>query len=289
MFETPPSNPSFFIHFSGSVWWASSHFLLFCGEAIVNQKKCPKCGENNPAEAVMCWACYTPLSGAPVASGPIPGSTPAPGQASEKKPIAPWQIGVIGLALLIAAGFGISTLVGGAPPNDTGMGGNIIVEDPGTRTPQTFTPPSNTNVPPPEAPQSPGTNQPQPTQVTVPTYTVTTQPDKRWSQATVGIVPAQGTMREQDAARLAAGLGRKLRGPWRSTHIYVFADQQTANTFQQFQRNRDGKPLDANDYAQLNSVWPNTLVRYEINGRNESVRYPKSNPNGWWAGAARRG
>lgn len=32
---------------------------------------CPKCGEGNPAEAVMCWACYTPLSGAQ------PGTLPA--------------------------------------------------------------------------------------------------------------------------------------------------------------------------------------------------------------------
>lgn len=24
---------------------------------------CRKCGEDNPAEAVMCWACYTPISG----------------------------------------------------------------------------------------------------------------------------------------------------------------------------------------------------------------------------------
>lgn len=33
-------------------------------------KKCPKCGEDNPAEAVMCWACYTPLSGsAPLGAG----------------------------------------------------------------------------------------------------------------------------------------------------------------------------------------------------------------------------
>ena len=33
--------------------------------------KCPKCGEESPADAVMCWACYTPL-GAGRASAPVP-------------------------------------------------------------------------------------------------------------------------------------------------------------------------------------------------------------------------
>jgi len=28
----------------------------------MNMQTCPKCGEANPDEAVMCWACYTPLS-----------------------------------------------------------------------------------------------------------------------------------------------------------------------------------------------------------------------------------
>ena len=29
----------------------------------MNQIPCPKCGEMNPLEAVMCWACFTPLIG----------------------------------------------------------------------------------------------------------------------------------------------------------------------------------------------------------------------------------
>jgi hypothetical protein len=72
----------------------------------VASKKCPKCGEDNPAEAVMCWACYTPLSaagGAPLgataamsagalAQGPMgkagSGPTPVEGE-KEKKPVDP--------------------------------------------------------------------------------------------------------------------------------------------------------------------------------------------------------
>jgi len=37
----------------------------------VDEKDCPKCGEDNPEEAVMCWACYTPLGApAPISEPP---------------------------------------------------------------------------------------------------------------------------------------------------------------------------------------------------------------------------
>ena len=36
---------------------------------MMETKRCPKCGEENPPEAVLCWACYTPFSGA--TPGPI--------------------------------------------------------------------------------------------------------------------------------------------------------------------------------------------------------------------------
>ncbi len=39
-------------------------------------QKCPHCGEENPAEAVMCWTCYTPLR-AGKASAPRPEPVPA--------------------------------------------------------------------------------------------------------------------------------------------------------------------------------------------------------------------
>ena len=46
------------------------------------QKQCPKCGEKNPAEAVMCWACYTSLSGGAMAAPPASVSIPSAGVAS---------------------------------------------------------------------------------------------------------------------------------------------------------------------------------------------------------------
>lgn len=254
----------------------------------MNQKKCPKCGENNPAEAVMCWACYTPLSGAPVASGPIPGSTPAPGEAPEKKPIAPWQIGVIGLALLIAAGFGISTMMGGSTA-DMGMDTPI----------PNVQPPMNTNVPVASGGtvnvEAPGlqqsiaqTPQQQLDRGAVSAYTVTTQPNRKWPIATVGIVPTQPNIAPAQAAKLAATLGRRMKGSWKNTHIYVFSDAQAADAFQQYQRGRDNAPLEPNDYSQLQNVWRSTLARYEISNGVESIRYPQQNAN-WWAGARRRG
>lgn len=39
-------------------------------------QKCPHCGEENPVDAVMCWACYTPI-GAAKASVPRPEPAPA--------------------------------------------------------------------------------------------------------------------------------------------------------------------------------------------------------------------
>ena len=47
-------------------------------------QKCPKCGEENPAEAVMCWACYTPLSAAK-AHAPRPEPAPADEKPTSEK------------------------------------------------------------------------------------------------------------------------------------------------------------------------------------------------------------
>ncbi|RYG70864.1 hypothetical protein EON80_06595 [bacterium] len=56
-------------------------------------KKCPKCGEDNPAEAVMCWACYTPLSG-----GPAVGSmSTATASLAAKGPVGKGPVGVPGV------------------------------------------------------------------------------------------------------------------------------------------------------------------------------------------------
>jgi hypothetical protein len=95
-------------------------------------------------------------------------------------------------------------------------------------------------------------------------------------------VPKQA-LGEQQGAVLAAALGKRMRGgPWRSIHIYVFADVQTATDFNSFQRSNGGAALGPQDYQQLQNIWTNTLARYEINGGKGSVRYPKRSPNGWW-------
>ncbi len=47
-------------------------------------QNCPKCGEENLADAVMCWACYTPL-GAGRASAPVPKAENSTGEKVKKR------------------------------------------------------------------------------------------------------------------------------------------------------------------------------------------------------------
>jgi hypothetical protein len=250
----------------------------------VNQKKCPKCGENNPVEAVMCWACYTPLSGSAAAgtSGTGPPGGPASAHAggdTNKKAIAPWQIGVIGAAILVVAGMAFMSMRGPDTPEYPTTGGGS-----GGSIPEiTFPPqpnPSTVQVDVPAPTSSSGAPAPAPQ----PPYTITTSPSTKSSVATVGMVPNQPVSAQQ-AAALAAGMKQRLRGgPWRSMHVYVFADQAAAREFNEHQRGRDGAPLGLDDYKSLQSVWQRTLARYENNGGAEGVRYPQSNPSGWWYG-----
>ncbi len=259
----------------------------------MNQKKCPKCGENNPPEAVMCWACYTPLSGGAVAAGASPGvagavATTRPNVAEheekEKKPVAPWQIGVVVLALLIGVGFGVSQFMGGGsdtvadtpslPQTDPG------VQDPGTVAQQPYSPP------PPSAPavtstESGGAATP-PTFVP---YDMVSAPNTQLSWGVMAIVPTQANVSDSKAASLAAFARRQYQNPnWRAVHIYVFADRQTALQFKEYQRGRKSNVLGPGDMAALTNLWSRCLVRYEFTGGRESVRYPSKNPTGWWVG-----
>jgi hypothetical protein len=255
----------------------------------VNQKKCPKCGENNPVEAVMCWACYTPLSGSAAAgtSGTGPPGGPAAAHAggeSNKKAIAPWQIGVIGAAILVVAGMAFMSMRGPDTPEyptGGGSGGGSIPDI-------TFPPQPNSNplVPQVDAPTvATGGAARDP----APPYNITTSPSTKSPVATVGMVPTQPVTARQ-AAALATGMKQRLRGgPWRSMQVYVFADQEAARAFNDHQRGRDGAPLGLDDYKALQGVWQKTLARYENNGGSEGVRYPQSNPSGWWYGGAATG
>lgn len=270
----------------------------------MNQKKCPKCGESNPPEAVMCWACYTPLAGGAVAGAGGVAATTATAHAKaparhekarsddddEKKAIAPWQIGAVLLALLLAGGFGFMMLRGdsgsavGGVTDDTGGSGGIAYPIPGTgkvRIPGMVSPggagstPSMTTLP--QTPQ----NQP--------SYSVTTPPSRNATWATIGILPT-GSVTLQQAAGLALIARQRLTQgrSYQGVYIYVFRDRGAAAAFQQSQRSRSGAPLQGGDYAALANVWPDTLVRYEYNfgNKSEDVRFPSNDAGNWWTRAS---
>lgn len=64
-----------------------------------NQSKnqiCPQCGEVNPGEAVMCWACYSPLGSSP---------TPRPSSASIWREKVSAALRLVVLGALISSGW----------------------------------------------------------------------------------------------------------------------------------------------------------------------------------------
>jgi hypothetical protein len=256
----------------------------------VNQKKCPKCGENNPAEAVMCWACYTPLSGGgAVAAGAgaatASGAVAAPGTAvaheeSNKKAIPPWQIGVIVVALLLGIGFGVSQFMGGSSSD--------VIEGPGgTEYSAPLAEPINPgSEPPPQvsgpAPE-PGPVTGGPVQPEFAPFDMIAPPNINSQWGVMAIVPTRSGVDGRKAVALAAFARRAFQNPrWRAVHVYVFADRQAALQFKEYQRNRQSEVLGAGDMAALSNLWSRCVVRYEFNGGRENVRYPSRNPSGWW-------
>lgn len=257
----------------------------------MNQKKCPKCGENNPAEAVMCWACYTPLSGgATVAAGAggaaamaAPGTAVAGKDEGEKKPIAPWQIGVVVGALLLAVGFGIYTFMGSSSDDPSSVSVNVTDANPNYG-PGPGGYPNNSPVVSGPAPDSgPGggpTIDPKP----IP-YALIASPNVTMSWGVMAIVPNRAGTSPVAAASLAKFARNQFSGvtSWEGMHIYVFSDTQSAQAFNDYQAPRRHALLGPGEYGEVANLWPKCLARYEYrrNGR-EKVVYPSRNPGAWW-------
>ncbi len=263
------------------------------------QKKCPKCSENNPPEAVMCWACYTPLSRASAAvaapsavSFKVNRDSDSPQHetsetASVKKAVEPWQLGVIGIGVLLAVFMGGRSLMGSSS-------GKSVIESVSVL-PPTVTPDSTSY----SAPSAPAAAPIAMTQVAVApakplppgemAFTISVPPSREVSWATIGIVPTQANTSPRAAAALAASLRQQLLGTgnWKGFYIYVFKDQESAMRLRAHQADRAGKPLDEKSYQTLRSVWPSALARYEYSAGWEAVRYPSANPTGWWEGQSR--
>lgn len=263
-------------------------------------KKCPKCGEDNPAEAVMCWACYTPLSGGPAiagmsaataalgAKGPMGGKAPVGvptvEEDSAKKGVDPKLIGV-GAFLVIGGviAFLVNSSMGGGTTEDTPLtsGDPSVVQimpSGSSSAPQTSMAPSTSPS------TSSGNSTPSVAPVALPFKTVTT-PDPKNPVGTVGILIAA------DKEREAAGFARYAKdmlmrnGRWQNMQVCVFVDQKTANTFKQFQAPRKGKPLTKSDFAALanTGVWNSTPIYYESRGKTERIFRPSQSPNSWWS------
>lgn len=269
------------------------------------QKKCSKCGELNPPEAVMCWACYTPLSGggAPTAAGMAAGGGGALRANAEvthaKKAVEPWQLGVIGVGVLIAVVMGARAMMGGS-------GDGSVVETVSAAPPTSVPDSTSPNAAPMVAPAAlsggggggggGGASSPSIAPAVLPqpgkmAFTISLPPRRGVPWTTMAIVPTQAGTTPQAAASLAAAARQQLvgTGNWKGMYIYVFSDKASAAKLRAFQSKRAGKPLGQNDYQTLLAIWPLTLARYEYSKGWEAIRYPATNPSGWWQGESKYG
>jgi hypothetical protein len=245
----------------------------------------------NPGEAVMCWACYTPLAGG--AGGAVAGaggagggtaamSTPAMiSDEGEKKPVEKWQIALIGVALLLGVGFGVRSMMGGDP----------TVEELPLTAPQpgagNTLPPVNT--PPVTSPEASGggpiTSGPVPPPEPVP-FTMVSAPNASQPWSVMAIVPTD----PRTTPQRAVGLARFVRSAMgvaknKPMQIYVLSDRQAGSVFNEFQIQRRQSALGAAEYSQLaqTQLWSRCLAFYEVNGGRERFLYPSRSPGNWWA------
>ncbi|MBW3636226.1 MAG: zinc finger Ran-binding domain-containing protein [Armatimonadetes bacterium] len=258
-------------------------------------KKCPKCGEDNPAEAVMCWACYTPLSGSAATTGIAGaaglagfGGTTSAAQApvgvpaveeAPKKGVDPKLVGIV--AFLLIGGV-VAFLVNGGM---SGGSGPVTADTALTEAPAdpNAPPPPPVAAPPPlsVAPSSTTTAPPAPVPVI---FTTVTAPNPKFETGVVGVlVPPAKAGQATGAAKFVRDQFSR-NGSWTRMQVVVFADSATADAFRAYQGPRGGRPLDATSYQQLSTqgVWTNTLAFLESSGKKEVMHYPSRNPNGWW-------
>lgn len=258
------------------------------------QKQCPKCGEKNPAEAVMCWACYTSLTGGVAAAGGItaPGVSPITAdEGGEKKKIEPKQLAIIGVGLLVLLGVGAKTMLGGGEPEADEL--EITTGAPAKApapAPAATQPPVSTVVgpsgPAPSVPASVVTPQRFP-------YQMLGSPNPNASTATVAIVPTENDLTEGQARGLAAFAHRQITKAkkWPAVEIFVFNDVESAQSFANYQNRLRGAALTESDYTSstLTALWPKTLVRYYSRNERVWITSPRTNIGSFWkSGTASR-
>lgn len=270
-------------------------------------KKCPKCGEDNPAEAVMCWACYTPLTasaGAAMGAGPGMGGggtatmqragtaiIPGADDGAAKKQIDPRIFFVAG-GLLLAG-----LLVAFTQGMFSGGGGDgMTVDSGGSNTAAPSTPSNFRSIPgttvstgSPGASQGTAPNTDAPVSAPTQPWTMVVSPSPRFTTATFAIAPSQPGISPEDAKTMARNARQQYisNGKWTSMQIVVFSTADSGQTFKQYMSERKGQPLGPNDYASLaqSGAWNNAVVYYETINNGERARFPSKNPTNWWSGA----
>ncbi len=259
------------------------------------QKQCPKCGEKNPAEAVMCWACYTSLTGGVTAAGGLaaPGAAPlAMADSGEKKKIEPKQLAIIGVGLVVLLGVGATVMMGGGEtePDDVAFTSGAAKSTNPNPAPAATTPPpvASTVVAGGPAPGAPAVAQ-------VPQrfpYQMLGSPNPNASTATVAIVPTENDLTEGQARGLATFAHRQISRAkkWPAVEIFVFNDVPSAQAFATYQnKNLRTRSMSDGDYTnpQLAALWPKAIVRYYSRNERVWVTSPRgSSGNFWKSGAA---
>lgn len=264
------------------------------------QKQCPKCGEKNPAEAVMCWACYTSLTGggggatalAGAAGGAIGGPAPM-ADSGEKKSMDPKLLGIVGVCLLAAVGFGVNTMMsGGGSEDDPLPSGGTVVPDKGgsTQTPVTIPPVVSSGGPNPVSPSAP--SQGEIKQASKTPYTMVSAPSLRYAGATVIIVPTQNNVSTSEAKALASVAYTQImqQKKFSPVEIFVFNDEQSAQLLGGYQSKNRGAPLTTSDYGNpdIASCWKQAVLRQLSDGRKTVYSSPQSNPTNFWASDSKK-
>ena len=225
----------------------------------------------------MCWACYTPLTGGAAAAAPAGMAPKTGGKASaqdggdsEKKglgalgAIPPWQLGVLGVGLLLVIGFVVMHFMGGGSSDDddgTTNGNSTTTKktDPVAVAPG----PGGPSAPASSSGSGSGGGGSVPTVGDVP-FVMVSSPNPRTAVATMAIMPRNPPVSSAQAKGVAAFARRQILDVkhYSDVYIYVINDSQSAQTFREYQAKRHQDPLNSQDYQNLSTIWGNVPARY---------------------------
>jgi len=267
----------------------------------VATKKCPKCGEENPAEAVMCWACYTPLAGGAAAAaggglvaprGGVASVTPAATAArqnEEKKGVDPKIFLVVGLLLVALVIGGFTTGIFGGAPADAGL--PIPEPKPGKTTGGTTRPPTNPTTPNINVivPDAPVPSSPTDGGVVVKHYDVVVAPNPRYPIGTIGIVAVQPDITPAQAVSLGKFAKNQFaaNGRWNRLQVVVFNNGDVGKAFLKYQAKRQNLSLSSPQFQDMaqSGMWSSVPAYIEFGDGKDRVYEPSRSPTNWWTGS----